>query len=91
MRLVILLCFPYPYGLEKLDFDIIYAEWWIHKDDPRFEELHKHIKCAEVLVPNQVEPQYIIGAYVCNRRTEKALKDAGFSGRITIKGSGLFF
>lgn len=83
--------YPYPYGLEKLDFEMVYATWWKHRDNPRLEELHGHIKCAEVLVPDCVEPQYIIGAYVCNRRTEKALKNAGFSGKIKIKNSGLFF
>ena len=83
--------YPYPYGLEKLDFDMVYATWWKHRDDPRLEELHRHIKCAEVLVPDCVEPQYIIGAYVCNRGAKKVLKDAGFSGKIRIKNSGLFF
>ena len=83
--------YPYPYGLEKLDFDKIYDINWKHRDDPMLERLHRHIKCAEILVPDCVEPQYIIGAYVCNRRAEKALKEAGFSGIIKIKDSGLFF
>lgn len=83
--------YPYPYGLEKLDFDMVYATWWKHKDNPRLEELHGHIKCAEVLVPDCVEPQYIIGAYICNRQAEKALKDFDFYGKIKMKNSGLFF
>ncbi len=83
--------YPYPDGLEKLDFDMVYSEWWKHGDDPMLEELHRHIKCAEVLVPDCVEPQYIIGAYVCSRLAERALKNAGFSGKIIIKNSRLFF
>ena len=82
---------PSPEGLEILDFDLIYAENWKHPNNQITEWQHSSTKCAEVLVPDCVEPQYIIGAYVCNRRAEKALKDVGFSGKITIKDSGLFF
>ena len=29
--------------------------------------IHKSEKCAEVLVPDNVDPQYIIGTYVANQ------------------------
>lgn len=82
--------YPYPDGLEKLDFDLIYARFWLHRDNPMREFRHKTIKCAEVLVPNRVEPQYILGAYVYNTRAKKSLKDEDFSGNINVK-SELFF
>lgn len=82
--------YPYPDGLTKLNFDMIYATWWLHQDDPRLEELHKNIKGAEVLVPNCVYPQYIVGASVCNRATGRRLQQTGFSGNIKIDDS-LFF
>ncbi|MDH4238499.1 MAG: DUF4433 domain-containing protein [Phycisphaerae bacterium] len=83
--------YPYPDGLKKLDFDMIYATWWLHQDDPRLEELHKNIKGAEVLVPNCVYPKYIVGAYVCNRATGLRLKQTGFSGNIKINESLFFY
>lgn len=82
--------YAYPEGLEKLDFDKIYATFWIHRENAMLEELHRHIKCAEVLVPDAVDPKYIIGAYVCNKIASDRLNEVGFSGTITIKG-GLFF
>lgn len=82
--------YPYPDGLKKLNFGMIYAIWWLHQGDPRLEELHKNIKCAEVLVPNCVYPRYIIGAYVCDRATDRRLQQTGFSGNIKIDDS-LFF
>ena len=81
---------PSPEGLKTLDLDLIYAKNWKHSDDQIAEWCHSSIKGAEVLVPDCVEPQYIIGAYVCNKIAEKALREAGFSGSIEIK-SELFF
>jgi len=82
--------YPYPNGLVKLDFGLIYATFWLHRDDPMLQEHHKSVKCAEVLVLDCVEPKYIIGAYVYNEQAEKALKDVGFCGKIGTS-SGLFF
>ncbi len=77
--------YSYPDGLEKLNFGMVYDKWWKHNDDPRLEELHKKIKCAEVLVPDCIEPKHITGAYVYNKRTEKALKETGFSDNIKVR------
>jgi hypothetical protein len=82
--------YPYPSGLKKLDFDMINAIWWIHQDDPRLEEFHKNVKCAEVLVPNRIDHHYIFGAYVYDRATGQRLQQTGFSGNIKINSS-LFF
>ncbi len=82
--------YPYPEGLKKLDFSLIYDAFWLHHDNPMLQERHKQIKCAEVLVPDCVKPQYLIGAYVYNKTAEKALRDTGFSGSIEVK-TELFF
>jgi len=79
-----------PTGLELLDYDLICAENWKHPDDQIAEWRHGSIKCAEVLVPNIVLPENILGAYVCSRTSYKQLKAVGFSGTISING-GLFF
>ena len=82
--------YPYTNGLEKLDFGLIYARFWLHPDNPMLQEDHKSVKCAEILVLDCVEAKYIIGAYVYNEQAEKALKDVGFYGKIRTN-SELFF
>lgn len=52
-------------GLPLLNKDEIYATFWIC-DNPIKQDRHKAIKCAEVLVPDCVPSDYIIGAYVYN-------------------------
>lgn len=54
---------PAPAGLAMIDRDRVFAEYWTHEDPHEYDE-HKGIKCAEVLVPDRVPPQYIIGAWV---------------------------
>ncbi len=81
--------FPYPDGLQHLDFKKIFAVSWI--DFNLFVEWeNKSIKCAEVLVPELVLPEYILGAYVYSKRVETKLKTVGFNLPIEIKSS-LFF
>jgi len=52
-------------GLPLLNKDEIYASFWIY-DNPIKQDKHKGIKCAEVLFPDCVHPDYIIGAYVAD-------------------------
>ena len=52
-------------GLPLLNKDEIYATFWIY-DNLIKQDKHKGIKCAEVLVPDCVHSDYIIGAYVYN-------------------------
>lgn len=57
--------YPSPQGLAHLDQKRVFAHYWTHQD-PFQEWEHKSIKCAEVLVPDRVEPRFIVGAYVAN-------------------------
>lgn len=43
---------------------MVFAEDWRHPSDPIAYIRHKAIKCAEALIPDQVPPDYITGAYV---------------------------
>jgi hypothetical protein len=52
-------------GLPLLNKEEIYTTYWIDNDLIKQDRL-KGIKCAEVLVPEIVYPDYIIGAYVAN-------------------------
>ena len=54
------------------------------------ERRHKAIKCAEVLVPNRVAPDYVIGAYVSGATSRTRLAKVAPSLEVTIKAD-LFF
>lgn len=53
-------------GLQLLNKEEIYTTFWTDNSDPIKEYKQKGIKCAEVLVPDCVHSDYIIGAYVAN-------------------------
>ncbi len=54
---------PPAVGLPLIDFDVVHAQFWTHPEDPTAAWDHSRKKCAEVLVPDSVEPGYILGAY----------------------------
>jgi hypothetical protein len=49
---------PAPTGLALIDRDRVFAEWWSDSLEAR------QVRCAEVLVPGEVPPRFLIGAYV---------------------------
>lgn len=75
-------------GLPLLDRDEVFATFWLN-DDYWEQERLKGIKCAEVLVPNEIRPNYIFGAYVVNRTVFDYFKKVS-NLPVEIK-SGLFF
>jgi hypothetical protein len=62
-----------PDGLQRIDADLVYARNWTHPEDQIQEWRHKAIKCAEVLVPDQVAASYITGIYVSCQEALAAL------------------
>lgn len=81
--------FEPQYALDKLDFELIYAEYW--RDDDYLEYMKKKsVKCAELLVPRAIDPMYIIAAAVrCNEDRDRLLK-MGFNKKIYVD-EHLFF
>ncbi len=78
-----------PADYQQINFDWVYAHDWTDPD--QITQWQKaSAKCAEVLVPHTVLPEYIIGAYVINEEVELKLKQNGFFQPITIN-SYLFF
>jgi hypothetical protein len=59
-------------GLAKLAFDEVHERDWRRADDVEQYRL-KGIKCAEVLVPDVVEPRHILGAYAPTAAAHSAL------------------
>jgi hypothetical protein len=79
-----------PDGLKIVDRARVFAEYWTDRDDPIAEMRHKSIKCAEVLVPDAVAPEFVAGAYVSCEGSRKELASAAPGLAITID-SHLFF
>lgn len=79
-----------PTALNQLQLDQVYAENWTHPNNPIAYYRHKSQKCAEVLIPHQITPNYIIGAYVVNQTAQTTLQNTGFSQPIEIN-TYLFF
>lgn len=77
-------------GIEIIDFNRVFADSWIHEN--AYETaMHKKIKCAEILVPEKVAPDYIIGAYVVNEAAKIQLVKNGFDKKIAVKSAAFFW
>lgn len=76
-------------GLDKIDFDLVFAEWWT--DNNQIQQWHKaRVKCAEVMVPDRVDPRFIQGAYISCQENQKLLEETGFRLLVTVDPK-LFF
>jgi hypothetical protein len=82
--------FPHPDGLKYIDKDTVYAEYWTHPDNPIAEMEHKSKKCAEVLVPDVVRPDYLLGAWVSCLEAEDSCRVTGITISVRID-THLFF
>ncbi len=80
---------PSPSGLSVLDSARIYAAEWTHEDTIEYWR-RKSAKCAEVLVPDGVQPSFVSGAYVSGPVGYAALLAVGFTLSITLDPN-LFF
>ena len=75
--------YPSPEGLRKVNGEMVFSEYWTHSDQI-LEWEHKPIKCAEILIPNRLDPLYIMGAYGSARQTVKCLRENGLTGNIVV-------
>lgn len=73
-----------PRQWRLLDWDDIFAMDWRHPGDQIAYWRHKSRKCAEVLVPDRIDPGMLEGAYVVNPAAEARLIAAGFGLPITV-------
>lgn len=79
-----------PAGLKNIDYSRVFATSWKHPNNQIDEWKHSSQKCAEVLVPNRVGPEYITGAYVSCSEVKEEIEKLGLPIVITID-SDLFF
>ena len=76
-------------GLERLDFDLIYARSWTDEDPVRYR-YKKSVKCAEVLIPDVIPYTYIICAAVVSEDAAQWLRQTGFDRKILVKPEAFF-
>lgn len=80
---------PAPGGLRMVNQELTFAEYWTHQD--AIEGMRrKSAKCAEVLVPNRVSPEYIEGIWVGTETALREVKAVGMSVGVELDGH-LFF
>jgi len=66
--------YPASDGLKVINKDRVFARVW-HHDDPIEKFRHASIKCAEVLVPDKIPTDFILGAYVSCEESKIKLYD----------------
>jgi hypothetical protein len=80
---------PVNEGLGSINRDRIYSRYWTNPD--QYEEMsHKSEKCAEVLVPDCIVPEFIIGAYVVDETAMIRFRDLSLELPVSIN-SDIFF
>ncbi len=77
-------------GVQALDKDLVFARFWTNADDPYEAMRLKSIKCAEVLVPDSVSPDFLIGAYVANQRALGVLQALETRLPVVVNGAMFF-
>ena len=81
-----------PAGLELIDREYVFAEYWTHPDDPIEQLRHGSAMCAEVLVPEAVDVGRITTIYVsCPEARAKVAAAAGRAGIPVVVRPRLFF
>jgi ssDNA thymidine ADP-ribosyltransferase, DarT len=82
--------YPKEEGLAAIDKDRLFARYWTHPGNQIEEWVHSSAKCAEVLVPNMIEPSYILGAFVANQTASEAFGRLNCELTVCIR-SDIFF
>lgn len=78
-----------PVQVSEIDMDLVYAEDWRNSDRITYFR-RKAAKCAEVLVPHQVHPRFLLGAHVVDIPARDRLSAVGFTLPISVSPA-LFF
>jgi ssDNA thymidine ADP-ribosyltransferase DarT-like protein len=71
--------FSTPDRLKTMDLDYVFARNWKHPENQIEEWCHSSAKCAEVLIPRRITPNFLLGAYVLNDKAKVALAGCGFN------------
>jgi len=81
--------FTVAQGFSVINRERVLARYWIHPD-PYDEMSHKSEKCAEVLVPDRVDVQFIAGTYVANQVALEEFRRLNFQLPVRVRGDMFF-
>ena len=79
-----------PGGLARIDNATVFAEYWTHPGDQIAEWRHRSAMCAEVLVPDGVDPAYIVGVYVGSAEAAASVKTVAPGLPVTLDAYRFF-
>ncbi|MFZ5625125.1 MAG: DUF4433 domain-containing protein [Gemmatimonadota bacterium] len=78
-----------PAGLSIVDREATFAEYWTDPN-PIVQWQKKSAKCAEVLVPDRIDPGFIMGAYVSCQTAMNSLNGLGTGIAVSINAHMFF-
>lgn len=82
--------YPVAQGLAAINKERLFDRFWKHPENQVEEWAHSSAKCAEVPVPDKVEPQYILGAFVANQAALNVFEKLKTRLNVSTK-KGIFF
>ena len=63
-----------PGGLKIVDRELTFSEWWTDEDPLEYYR-KKDAKCAGVLVPDRIDPRYLMGCHVSCEQARGSIRD----------------
>jgi hypothetical protein len=78
-----------PGGLTIVESDLVFAKSWLSGDEIEYYR-RKQAICAEVLIPDSLDPKHILGAYVSGQEAAEELKRTAPGLAISVRPE-LFF
>jgi hypothetical protein len=82
--------FSTPEIVKYMDLNYVFARNWKHPGEQIEEWRHSSAKCAEVLIPQRIPPEFLLGAYVLNDAAKGRLEGHAFKLPIQVN-SDIFF
>ena len=75
--------YPSPDGLQNLQGALVLARYWTSENP--YEYMHKkRVRCAELLIPDRIPPELIVGAYVSCSNAQASISGTRFALPIAI-------
>lgn len=79
---------PSPDALGRIDLDRVHGDWSGHLDE-RAKWEHSRVKCAEVLVPDLIEPRHLTRILAGSTASEEAIR--AMCDRPVVEARPVFF
>lgn len=81
---------PAPRGMRIVDSNLVFARSWKHPENVIEEFRHGSVICAEVLVPDRIDAEFLLGLYVSCQEAKTKVTAAGVGLQVRVNPD-LFF